>query len=122
MRILKPFLCLLSLIVIIFSSCNTPPKKEIVEKSCSMKYRDLGNTGLKVSEIGIGCGCFEDKDTTFAREYITVAIDSGVNNIVEVNYPESWADLTEEEPVFENNNEQEYQEQNLKSTTFFLLD
>ena len=81
MRILKPFLCLLSLIVIIFSSCNTPPKKEIVEKSCSMKYRDLGNTGLKVSEIGIGCGCFEDKDTTFAREYITVAIDSGVNYI-----------------------------------------
>ena len=42
------------------------------------------------------------------------AIDSGVNNIVEVNYPAEWANLTEEEPVFENNNEQEYYEKIIK--------
>lgn len=46
-----------------------------------MHYRPLGNTGLMVSEIGIGCGCFEGKDTAFAREYMTVAIDSGINYI-----------------------------------------
>lgn len=71
----------ITLFALIFSSCNAP--KETVEEPqpCSMKYRDLGNTGLKVSEIGIGCGCFEGKDTTFAREYISVALDSGINYI-----------------------------------------
>ena len=42
------------------------------------------------------------------------AIDSGVNNIVEVNYPSSWADLEEIEPVFESNSEQEYYEKIIK--------
>ncbi len=51
------------------------------QKQTLMKYRDLGNTGLKVSEIGIGCGCFEKEDTAFAREYMKVALDSGINYI-----------------------------------------
>jgi len=42
------------------------------------------------------------------------AIDSGVNNIVEVNYPDTWSELQDEEPVFESNNEQEYYEKIIK--------
>ncbi len=55
--------------------------KEEPEVQRLMKYRELGNTGLKVSEIGIGCGCFEKEDTAFARQYMKVALDSGVNYI-----------------------------------------
>lgn len=42
------------------------------------------------------------------------AIDSGVNNIVEVNYPETWATLPEVEEVFDNNSEQEYYQKIIK--------
>ena len=42
------------------------------------------------------------------------AIESGVNHIIEVNYPTSWANLNDMEPVFENNNEQEYYEKIIK--------
>lgn len=65
-------------IVILVSACNGTDKPE---KPVNMKYRPLGNTGLMVSEIGIGCGCFSDQDTAFSRLYMNLAIDSGVNYI-----------------------------------------
>lgn len=46
-----------------------------------MKYRPLGNTGLMVSEISIGCGGFEKLDSAASLELMTMALDSGMNYI-----------------------------------------
>lgn len=51
------------------------------EVTTNMKYRDLGSTGLKVGEVGIGCGAFGKMDTAQARAFMDVAIDSGINYI-----------------------------------------
>lgn len=55
-------------------SCKRMPKTD-------MKYRPLGNTGLMVSEISIGCGGFEKLDSAASIELMKVAIDSGMNYI-----------------------------------------
>lgn len=44
-----------------------------------MIYRDLGKTGLKVSEIGLGCEGFIDRDDAFTREMFALAFEHGVN-------------------------------------------
>lgn len=49
--------------------------------SNSMTYRELGATGLKVSELSIGCGGFEKLDTLGSIELMTAALDSGMNYI-----------------------------------------
>ena len=46
-----------------------------------MAYRTLGSTGIRVGEIGIGCGAFGKMDTAEAREYMAYALDHGVNYI-----------------------------------------
>ena len=51
------------------------------EKKTSMNYRPLGNTGLMVSEISIGCGGFEKIDSAASLEMMTMALDSGMNYI-----------------------------------------
>jgi predicted aldo/keto reductase-like oxidoreductase len=45
----------------------------------SMKYRQLGKSGLLVSEIGLGCEGFVGRDETFTRDLFTLALASGVN-------------------------------------------
>ena len=57
-------------------SCKQQP-----EKKTDIKYRPLGNTGLMVSEISIGCGGFEKMDSAASLELMTVALDSGMNYI-----------------------------------------
>lgn len=57
-------------------SCKQQP-----EKKTDMQYRPLGNTGLMVSEISIGCGGFEKIDSAASLELMTVALDSGMNYI-----------------------------------------
>lgn len=44
-----------------------------------MEYRILGRTGLRVSEIALGCEGFVQKDDDFAREMFAVALKNGVN-------------------------------------------
>ena len=47
----------------------------------SMTYRPLGNTGLEVSELSIGCGGFEKLDSAGSVALMKMAIDSGMNYI-----------------------------------------
>ena len=44
-----------------------------------MIYRELGKTGLKVSEIGMGCEGFAEENFTMAQKLFDVAEKSGVN-------------------------------------------
>lgn len=44
-----------------------------------MNLRTLGRTGLKVSEIGLGCEGFIGKDENFTKEVFDYAISAGIN-------------------------------------------
>lgn len=44
-----------------------------------MKYRELGNTGLKVSEIGMGCEGFGENQCENARLLFDIAEKNGIN-------------------------------------------
>lgn len=44
-----------------------------------MKYRDLGSTGLKVSEIGMGCEGFAEKQCEMTKLLFDMAEEDGVN-------------------------------------------
>lgn len=44
-----------------------------------MNYRNLGNTGLKVSEIGMGCEGFGEENFSMTKKLFDVAEENGVN-------------------------------------------
>lgn len=46
-----------------------------------MQYRSLGKTGLKVSEIGIGCGCFSQMNEAQSIEYMDTCLKYGINYV-----------------------------------------
>ena len=75
-KIIIPFL-LIGLLLTAFS-CR---KKQAFKENPDMAYRTLGSTGIRVGEIGIGCGIFGKIDTAEAREYMAYALDHGVNYI-----------------------------------------
>lgn len=44
-----------------------------------MNYRELGNTGLKVSEIGMGCEGFAGNNCENTRRFLDIAEEAGIN-------------------------------------------
>lgn len=44
-----------------------------------MRYRKLGETGIEVSEIGLGCEGFAGRDAAFTEQMFQAALDAGVN-------------------------------------------
>ena len=44
-----------------------------------MRYRELGKTGLRVSEIGLGCEYLEGKSEAETVSVIQAAMDQGIN-------------------------------------------
>lgn len=44
-----------------------------------MNYRELGRTGLRVSEIALGCEGFNGRDDAYASEIFSLALSQGVN-------------------------------------------
>lgn len=46
-----------------------------------MRYRELGNTGIKVGEIGMGCEGFDGKSKEQVREFVDLMEKEGVNCI-----------------------------------------
>ena len=67
---------LLATLCLVAIGCHQQP-----EKKTDMQYRPLGNTGLMVSDISIGCGGFEKLDSAASLELMTMALDSGMNYI-----------------------------------------
>ena len=72
----KIYTLLMAALCLVAVSCKQQP-----EKKTDMNYRPLGNTGIMVSEISIGCGGFEKIDSAASLELMTVALDSGMNYI-----------------------------------------
>lgn len=60
--------------ILVLAGCESQPQN-------NMKYRALGNTGLQVSEIGLGCGGFSHMTAEEARAFMDRAIDAGCNYI-----------------------------------------
>ena len=44
-----------------------------------MQYRELGSTGIKVSEIGMGCEGFAEDNYRNARRFLDMAEETGIN-------------------------------------------
>ena len=51
----------------------------IIQEEIGMNYRELGKTGLKLSEIGLGCEGFVDADDVLSDAIFELALQNGVN-------------------------------------------
>ena len=75
---MKKVLSIMLVVAAVAMTLSCGSKKETAN---SMKYRPLGNTGLEVSEVSVGCAAFGKMDTAQSRAFMDVALDSGVNYI-----------------------------------------
>lgn len=57
-----------------------------------VKYRELGRTGLKVSEIGLGCEGFMKMDTDQVKKFVAQASKMGINFIDFFFIKPTWAE------------------------------
>ena len=57
-----------------------------------MNYRELGNTGMKVSEIGLGCEHLENQNYEVIESVIDAALAGGINIM----------DVFMSQPIFQN--------------------
>lgn len=60
-------------------SCGNKKTAEESAQNPNMQYRELGSTAIQVSEIGIGCSAFSQMDTAQSYEFMTLALEAGVN-------------------------------------------
>ena len=51
----------------------------LIQEEIGMNYRELGKTGLKLSEIGLGCEGFVDADDALSDAIFELALQNGVN-------------------------------------------
>ena len=65
--------------ILMMVSCTNRQKTPQFKENPDMEYRTLGSTGLRVGVIGLGCGGFEEIDSTASRELVTYALDHGMN-------------------------------------------
>ena len=49
-----------------------------------MNYRELGRTGLQVSEIGIGCEGFIEEGGALTKDLIDLCEEAGINYIDQI--------------------------------------
>ena len=66
-------------ITLIMVSCTNRQETQQIKENPDMEYRTLGSTGLRVGVIGLGCGGFDEIDSTASRELVTYALDHGMN-------------------------------------------
>lgn len=66
-------------VMLMICSCGNKKTAEEPALNPNMQYRELGSTGIKVAEIGIGCSAFGYMDTAQSYEFMTVALEGGVN-------------------------------------------
>ena len=71
---MKKFYLFLLPAMMLAVGCHQAPKN-------SMTFRPLGDTGLEVSELSIGCGGFEKLDSAGSIALMDMALDSGMNYI-----------------------------------------
>ena len=58
-----------------------------------MEYRRLGNSGLQVSKVGIGCNNFGMRcDAAQAKQVVEAALDAGINFFDTADIYGAWAD------------------------------
>lgn len=67
--------------VVLCVSCNQKNNQDNANLNSVMKYRPLGNTGLEVSELSIGCAAFEDMTKEESYDFMSMVLDSGMNYI-----------------------------------------
>ena len=65
--------------ILMMVSCTNRQKAPQFKENPDMEYRTLGSTGLRVGVIGLGCGGFDEIDSTASRELVTYALDHGMN-------------------------------------------
>ena len=61
------------------AGCGNKQEKQQTKENPDMEYRTLGSTGLRVGVIGLGCGGFDEIDSTASRQLVTYALDHGMN-------------------------------------------